>query len=157
MTGSPATQQHDMDKSQDVTSSITKSNTRNRTWYDDSIQKRKRSSLSGECREHQGPTRRRTSWEGPGTRASHEDRRRVTGDGRRRETRQSKEAENAFINPRSWPGRRTAVDVADEVVMVCVGGGKTVRPGGACQEEPKKKKHRLVDPWWCEGKTVGHA
>lgn len=66
-----STPQHDTTKSQDVTSSATtcapEQNTRNRTWYDDSFPKRKRSSLSGEYREQQGPTRRRTPWEGPGT------------------------------------------------------------------------------------------
>lgn len=102
--------QHDTDKSQDVTSSATSAteqNTRNRTWHDDSIPKRKRKlSIWRVSREQQGPTRRRTSWEGPGTALG--------------KTRQSKEAENAFINPRSWPGRRTAMGVADEAVMVCV-------------------------------------
>lgn len=134
--------QHDTDKSQDVTSSATSAteqNTRNRTWHDDSIPKRKRKlSIWRVSREQQGPTRRRTSWEGPGTALG--------------KTRQSKEAENAFINPRSWPGRRTAMGVADEAAMVCVCVCGWWSRRCMLREGKKKKKNRLVDPWWCRDK-----
>lgn len=70
-------------------------------------------------------------------------------------TRQSKEAENAFINPRSWPGRRTAVDGADQVVMACVGGWwwwQDRQSQKKKREKKWKKNHRLAHPWWCRDK-----
>lgn len=140
--------QHDTDKSQDVTSSATSAteqNTRNRTWHDDSIPKRKRKlSIWRVSREQQGPTRRRTSWEGPGTALG--------------KTRQSKEAENAFINPRSWPGRRTAMGVADEAVMVCVCVcGWWSRRCMSREGKKKKKKKPAGRSVVVSRQTVAHA
>lgn len=125
--------QHDTDKSQDVTSSATSAteqNTRNRTWYMTTASRSEREALYLESVEsNKDPRDAGPRGKDPG---------RSWG-----KTRQSKEAENAFINPRSWPGRRTAMGLADEAVMVWVGGGggggggKTVAVPSRAQ---KKKK-----------------
>lgn len=76
-------------------------------------------------------------------------------------TRQSKEAENAFINPRSWPGRRTAVDGADQVVMACVGGWWWWQDRQSQKKKSGKKKKEKEPPAGpsvvVSRQTVAHA